>query len=212
MRKLPVHVPLERARESAFSYRCSGCGSCCFDKSISVNPYELLRLARSLGLTTTVALASFVSAEDMTLRRRADGSCIFLRGTACGVHAGRPAACRVYPLAVVQAEAGSPPKYGEIERPAASRGAVGDEGTVAGYLAAQGLPSFDAPFAAYRAVLSRLVGVLEVAEESEVDPAIWVDADAALGAEAPEDPERAWPMHVALLHRALDGIERGASV
>jgi len=212
LRKLPLHVPIERTRESAFSYRCSGCGSCCFHKSISVNPYELLRLARSLGLTTTVVLASFLTADDMTLRRRADGSCIFLRGAACGVHTGRPAACRVYPLAEVQAEAESPPKYGEIERPAASGGSVGHDGTVAGYLTAQGLPSFDAPYAAYRAVLGRLVGVLERAEDSELDPAIWVDADAALGAAAPEDPELAWPMHVALLHRALDGIERAASV
>jgi hypothetical protein len=213
VRRLPLQAPLERTRESAFSYVCGGCGSCCYNKAVSVNPYELLRLARALGLSTTLVLETYVSPDDMSLRRRDDGSCVFLRGAACGVHAGRPAACRVFPLAEVQTAAGAQALYGELRRPLASSGRVGEEGTVGEFLERQGLAAFDAPFAAYRAVLARLVSLLETdhARESGLRPEMWIDADAALGADAPEDPEAAWRRHVALLEGALAGLEAAPS-
>lgn len=47
----PGGAPLDR--DSAFSYRCARCSRCCPRYHIQVNPYEILRLARLLGVSTT---------------------------------------------------------------------------------------------------------------------------------------------------------------
>ena len=42
-------MPADDAMEpdTRFSYRCTRCNSCCVDKRIQVNPYEIARLARN---------------------------------------------------------------------------------------------------------------------------------------------------------------------
>ena len=36
---------------------CNMCGLCCFDTEILLNPYDILRLRRHLGMTTTDLLS-----------------------------------------------------------------------------------------------------------------------------------------------------------
>ena len=48
-----AQVTYDLERESAFSYQCNGCMNCCHNKAIRVAPYEMLRLARRLGISTT---------------------------------------------------------------------------------------------------------------------------------------------------------------
>ena len=95
-------VPLttfDKRRESAFSYSCQGCSRCCYHKVIRVGPYEALRLARHLGISTTTFLREHTEAGGTVLRTRPeDGGCVFLGAEGCTVHPARPLACRIYPL------------------------------------------------------------------------------------------------------------------
>jgi hypothetical protein len=55
-------------RDGAFSYRCNACSRCCHNKAIRVGPYEILRLARRLGMTTTESIEQHTEAGGTVLR------------------------------------------------------------------------------------------------------------------------------------------------
>jgi len=57
-------------RDSQFSYACNRCMSCCHDAHISLDPYELLRLARNRNLTTTEFIARYLTEGGIVLRNR----------------------------------------------------------------------------------------------------------------------------------------------
>lgn len=81
--------------------------SCCRDKRLTLLPYDVLRLARGLGLRPGELLARHAELEIEpgsgwpTLRiRLADGGrCPFVGEAGCGVYRDRPTCCRIYPLA-----------------------------------------------------------------------------------------------------------------
>ena len=50
---LVSRVDFNMRRDSPFSYACHACNRCCRNKAIRVSPYEILRLARYLGVSTT---------------------------------------------------------------------------------------------------------------------------------------------------------------
>src|SRR6202163_3878351 len=50
---LVSRVDFDMRRDSAFSYACHACNRCCRNKAIRVSPYEILRLARYIGISTT---------------------------------------------------------------------------------------------------------------------------------------------------------------
>lgn len=128
-------------RASAFSYACGRCSRCCRDKGIMLNPYEVLRLARNQGLTTTDFIARFTERSGTKLKQRDDGSCVFLGATGCQVHADRPLVCRIYPLARhVSPE--DEETFSELEPHPQTEGRYGTEGTVGDYLEAQGAAPF----------------------------------------------------------------------
>ena len=86
-------------RESAFSYSCNRCKKCCHDKRINLTPYEILRLARNLRITTGEFISKFTEEGGTILRFRSeDRGCSLLGEDGCTVHADRPGACRIYPL------------------------------------------------------------------------------------------------------------------
>src|ERR1700676_2186503 len=87
-------------RTSSFSYVCNACGLCCRDKVIVLSPFDLLRLAREAGVATSEAIARFTIRRGSILKFRDDGACVALDGARCGVHRGRPLACRLYPLGI----------------------------------------------------------------------------------------------------------------
>lgn len=128
-------------RSTPFSYACGRCSRCCYHKGIALNPYEVLRLARHEGMTTTEFLARYTDRAGTLLKQRADGSCAFLGPTGCGVHADRPLVCRIYPLARHVSPAGDE-TFSELEPHPQTVGRYGTQGTVGDYLEAQGAEPF----------------------------------------------------------------------
>ena len=96
---LVSRVDFDMRRDSAFSYACHACNRCCRNKAIRVSPYEILRLARYLGLSTTEFIERHTEGGGTVLRTKENSDCGFLGERGCGVHPDRPLACRIYPLA-----------------------------------------------------------------------------------------------------------------
>ena len=167
--------------DTAFSYACHRCRRCCHDKLIQVNPYEIARLARRLGLTTTVFIRDYL-ADQPHLRRTDDGACVFLGPEGCTVHPDRPLGCRVYPLGR-HIQVGGEPRYLRIEPHPQSAGVYGTDGTIDRYLAGQGVADFIAAADQYLSVLQALFDAWRRAPwVVEDQPA----AGAEAGAEAPD--------------------------
>ena len=82
---LVSRVDFDMRRDSAFSYTCHACNRCCRNKAIRVSPYEILRLARYLDLSTTEFIERNTEAGGTVLRTKENGDCGFLgeRGVGC---------------------------------------------------------------------------------------------------------------------------------
>jgi uncharacterized protein len=94
------------------------------------------------------------------LRTREDRSCVFLDERGCSVHPDRPLACRLYPLARWTDPDGNE-SFGHLEPHPQTAGVYGDQGTVADYLAVQGLAPYFAMGDRYGALYERMVALLE---------------------------------------------------
>ena len=211
-------------RESPFSYACGRCSRCCHHKGISLNPYEVLRLARHEGLTTTEFISRFTDTAGTQLRRRADGACVFLTAQGCGVHADRPLVCRIYPLGRhIGPE--DEETFSELEPHPETEGRYGTEATIRGYLESQGagpyLQAADRYLNLFRAmadILFEQVGSLAPSEREAVGQrfvppeeattfdAEWLDVDRAVddycrerGLDKPEDPGQLMELHLEAL-------------
>jgi len=80
---------------------CTRSGACCHDKAITINPWELACLAREKGCTPREFRDRFTSHGGTRIRvdGPAPSTCSQLGpDERCTVHAGRPLACRLYPL------------------------------------------------------------------------------------------------------------------
>ena len=148
-------------RNSFFSYHCNACGRCCFNKRIQINPYEALRLARNLGISTGEFANLYLEREGPYLSVTADGACVFLNGNGCGVHADRPLACRTYPLGRwVSADAEE--TFRELKPHPQTEGGYGQDGTVGFFLAQQGALPFMDTADRYQALFYRLFDTLHL--------------------------------------------------
>jgi hypothetical protein len=74
------------------------CLKCCKSKKIQVNSYEVARMARNLGISTTEFIDHYTTENGSYLKSDGNNSCIFLSATGCMVHSDRPLVCRLYPL------------------------------------------------------------------------------------------------------------------
>lgn len=99
---------MRKIREGeAFHFRCTLSGSCCRNMEIFINPYDVLRLAGRLGITTTGLIAGhllFLENREQGLQKPVfkaarEGVCAFNRERRCTVHSDRPLSCRLFPLA-----------------------------------------------------------------------------------------------------------------
>lgn len=124
-------------RQSSFSFKCQVCGACCHNKDIAVSFYEAQRLARCLGLRVKEFFIEYVEKNKVILRRKQDGSCIFLRPEGCGVYPDRPLVCRLFPLGLLE-DANGQELFGVMPLHPDCLGLLGEEGTVASYLNSQG--------------------------------------------------------------------------
>ncbi len=127
-------------RKSPFSYICNACGRCCHDKVITLSPYDVLRLARAAGITTREAIARYAIRRGSILKFNDGGACVALEGARCGVHRGRPLACRLYPLGIEHDE--DQERFVTLEPAAGSLGVYGDDGAVNDFLEAQGVAKY----------------------------------------------------------------------
>jgi hypothetical protein len=172
-----------------------------------VNPYELARLARGLGITTTEVIAQFTVDGGTALATRADTACTFLGPNGCTVHADRPLVCRLYPLGrVVQADGSE--TFVENQPHPETEGLYGQAGTVGSYLDSQAVEPYIAAADRYHAVFTRLMsdGDKRGDEPSvDIDPRAFIDADLAIqtdaGSRPPPGVDALVEEHVALIER-----------
>ena len=79
---------------------CTQCANCCRVATAVVTERDIDRLARHFRLPPARIAAEYVVAneeEGHILRRREDGSCVFLSGNECTVYEARPDVCQRYP-------------------------------------------------------------------------------------------------------------------
>ena len=157
-------------RDSAFSYQCNACSRCCHNKAIRVGPYEILRLARRLGMTTTEFIALHTEAGGTVLRTRGedDRACIFLGDQGCSVHPDRPIACRLYPLGRWSDPEGQE-RFGHTAPHPETEGVYGAAGTVGEFLANQGVAPYLEMVDRYGEVYDRMVDRLKSLDEEVLD-------------------------------------------
>lgn len=208
-------LPVVYTRASTFAYRCQSCRRCCYGKRIQVNPYELARIARNLGTTTTDIIGRFTVDGGTALANQDDGACVFLGDAGCTVHADRPLVCRLYPLGRV-VKADGTEAIVENEPHPDTEGVYGSDGTVGAYLESQGVAPFIAAADRYYAVFARLLADASSRENRQpsgddgipADARVFVDADLAVrigppGDEGPRplDAEALMERHLTLLAR-----------
>jgi Fe-S-cluster containining protein len=141
-------------RRSPFSYVCNACGLCCHNKVITLSPYDVLRLARAAGISTRAALDRFTIRRGSLLKFTDSGECVALDGARCGVHRGRPLACRLYPLGIEHQENGDGEKFVTLEPAAGSLGVYGIDGDVGNFVEAQGVGHYLEASARYASLLA----------------------------------------------------------
>jgi Fe-S-cluster containining protein len=84
---------------------CSRTGTCCHGKSVLLNPWELVCLAREKKITAREFRDLYCEFGGIRLRFngalgwKTQKACSqYITGFGCSVHLGRPLACRLYPL------------------------------------------------------------------------------------------------------------------
>lgn len=193
---MQAELSYDLTRESSFSYSCNRCKKCCHDKRIRVSPYEVLRLARNLRLTTKEFIAQFTEEGGTILRFRSeDGGCSLLGEEGCTVHADRPGACRIYPLGGFfqldgQETFALVPPHPESLGVYGSAATFKPSDTVASFLEAQGLAAYHRANHRYVELLTRLLPLIagrltspresdDVADVncSELEISEWFDVD-----------------------------------
>jgi uncharacterized protein len=194
---LVSRVDFDMKRDSPFSYACHACNRCCRNKAIRVNPYEILRLARFLGISTTQFIERHTEASGTVLRPKENGDCGFLGEHGCSVHPDRPLACRIYPLARWVSPDGEE-SFGHLMPHPNTEGFYGTSGTVQDYLDHQQLAPFFEVSERYGKLYRKMVDILERLDPTELDrrsdrraavdelppgtlASLWVDVEATLG-------------------------------
>jgi uncharacterized protein len=141
-------------RKSPFSYLCNACGLCCHHKVITLSPYDVLRLARAAGVSTREAIDRFTIRRGSILKFTDGGGCAALEGARCGVHPGRPLACRLYPLGIEFIENTGAEKFVMLEPATGSLGVYGIDGDVNDFVEAQGVAPYLDANARYASLLA----------------------------------------------------------
>lgn len=201
----------------AFGYVCRRCNRCCYDKKIQVNPYELSRVANSLGISAAEVKERFTAeGRGEHLGQNEDGSCVFLSVDGCTVHPDRPLVCRLYPLKRIVSEGGQV-RFELLDGHPQSAGTVTSKGSVAAYFEAQGAEPFiaaaDAYFAWFCAALKSTAADRRdlACEEGSVD---LLDLDRTVeiycterGVPLPETADAKLSMHLQILYDELARVD-----
>lgn len=153
-------VPIRLSLEDKFQFRCYpgiACfNECCRNIDILLTPYDVLRLARRLGLTTREFLSRHATMFDMDAHgmpglkmktKPETRECQFLTEKGCGVYEDRPAACRYYALGATTMRPKDSPQVEEfyfvVKEPHCLGHNEPQTQTVAEYRREQGLEIYD---------------------------------------------------------------------
>ncbi len=202
--------PGEGTAAAEFSYTCHRCNRCCRNRRIQVNPYEVMRLARNLSLSTCDVIDRHVDVHTMSLRRREDGTCVFLGPDGCTVHADRPLVCRLYPLGRIVR---GPDETWVVLSPAEnSAGVFTRGGSVSAYVRAQGAEPYLRAADAYHAVVEAALRAGRGGEGSHtpIEGRSLLDVDAAIrpSDDSGTDPDTDLAAHVSHLRRLFLGDDQ----
>ena len=168
-------------RRSHYAFTCGRCRLCCRAKRIQVNPYEVARLARHLGMSTTAFIRKNACRRGAYLKFTEENVCPFLTEQGCGVHPDRPLVCRLYPLGRHVADTGEE-WFSELEPDDGCVGTRGTATTVLAYLKSQDALPFmraaDLYLGLYWKLAARLAaaGAGPVTGHGQCRP--WTDMDA----------------------------------
>lgn len=107
-------VPKMVGPEHVIQFSCHkgiGCwNACCSNIDISLTPYDIIRLKKRLGISSTEFLKEYTVPHEMEkdgiagvkFRPVDNGTaCRFMKPEGCGVYEDRPTACRYYPVALL---------------------------------------------------------------------------------------------------------------
>lgn len=91
--------------QSILPLTCSRSGTCCFGKTVMLNPWELLCFSKEKKLTSREFRNLYCEFGGIQLRfdgepdKKGQKACSqYVDNLGCSVHQGRPLACRLYPL------------------------------------------------------------------------------------------------------------------
>ncbi len=153
-------LPQTFGEDKTIRFRCHrgvACWNvCCSNIDISLTPYDILRLKRRLGISSTEFLEGYTVPYEM----EKDGiagvklkpvdagtACRFMVPEGCSVYEDRPTACRYYPVALLsmrrQDEATDRDSYALVKEPHCLGHAEPREITIAEYRSEQGLVEYD---------------------------------------------------------------------
>jgi Fe-S-cluster containining protein len=124
--------------------------TCCRDVNIFLSPYDILRMKKRLGISSTeflqrytISLIPEVSGFPVILLKmeeETNRACPFITPRGCSIYEDRPWACRMFPLDQVD----RPGEYRFITDPSFCLGMKeGEEQTVESYLDGQGLAPYN---------------------------------------------------------------------
>ncbi len=224
---LSLGVAFDMRRHTPFSYVCGGCTRCCEGKAIRVGPYEILRLARLFGMSTTDFIAEHTTSGGTILKLSEKGDCGFLTEKGCGVHSDRPLACRLYPLGMQSSSEGDE-KFGSLAPHPQTKGTYGHTGTVETYLNSQRVAPFMAANKQYEKLYNHMVSVLalidpeaigkrqarrEQADEMGDGTLIsdWMDIDRVLAGGPDTTAEQAVERHISALEAKINALAEEAA-
>jgi uncharacterized protein len=215
------HSDTHAARNEAFGYECHRCLNCCRNKVIQLNPYEIARLARNRGLSTTAFRANHtVDGGGTELSQKPDGTCVFLGPAGCTVHSDRPLVCRLYPLGRHRGFDGTE-RFSRVTPHPRSEGEYHTRSNIRDYVRSQGAEPFIAAADEYLAwlilAIEKLTAKTEQSAQDVIDsPAVddrLLDMDAqisdhckATGSPEPLDIEERKRLHLAILNDYLEAL------
>ena len=91
--------------QSVLPLTCSRSGTCCFGKTVMLNPWELLCFSKEKKITSREFRDLYCEFGGIQLRfdgkpdKKGQPACSqYVNNVGCSVHQGRPLACRLYPL------------------------------------------------------------------------------------------------------------------
>ena len=153
-------VPNMVGPEHVIQFSCHkgiGCwNACCSNIDISLTPYDVIRLKKRLGITSTQFLRDYTVPYEMEkdgiagvkFRPVDNGTaCRFMKPEGCSVYEDRPTACRYYPVALLsmrkQDEYTDTNSYALVKEDHCKGHEVNRPVTIADYRKEQGVEEYD---------------------------------------------------------------------